>query len=597
MVRGLSGDRVLVLEDGQRSGDIASTSADHAVTIEPLTAERIEVVRGPAALLYGSNALGGVINVIREEVPRTRPERISGTLSSQLESVNQGITAGASLLAPLGPLSVRGELSGRTAGETRTPEGRLPTSRLEGYNAGVGASWVGERGFVGGAVRDYRSEYGIPGTFNGVTIPGGHEGGVEIQLHRSAARVEGALVSGLGPLESIEADASYIRYDQDEVELGGRSGPVVGTRFRQFTRTANLIARHRHQDGSLRLRGAVGLWALDKNFSAAGSRTGSRPADQLSVAGFAFEELGWDPIRVEVGARYDWSRVAPLSAEESDIGEIRAREFGALSGSLSALYQLRSGLNAGIAVSRAFRTPSIEELYSAGPHLANYSFDIGNPDLEAEFGLGTDFFLRAALPRFSGEVSIFRNRIDNYIYYRPTGELARARYPVYQAEQSDATLVGGEGRAQWEFLPGWVVDGTGSYVRGTRHAAAGSEPLPSIPPLHGRLGARHDATRWFGGVSLEGAAAQDRVPTVPLAAPECVAEAGCVPPGEFQSTDGYMLLNAIGGLRWTAWGRLHTVTLQASNLLDATWRDHLSRIKSVAPQPGRNLQLLYRIDL
>jgi iron complex outermembrane recepter protein len=135
VIRGLSGDRVLVLEDGNRTGDIASTAADHAVTIDPLTAERIEVVRGPAGLLYGSNALGGVINVIREDVPRTLPERLTGMASAQGESVNRGVTAGAEVMAPLGPIAARAELSLRRAGETRTPLGMLPSTEMEGYNA------------------------------------------------------------------------------------------------------------------------------------------------------------------------------------------------------------------------------------------------------------------------------------------------------------------------------------------------------------------------------------------------------------------------------------------------------------------------------
>jgi iron complex outermembrane recepter protein len=142
VIRGLSGDRVLVLEDGNRTGDIASTASDHAVTIDPLTAERIEVVRGPAGLLYGSNALGGVINVIREDVPRTLPERVTGTASAQGESVNRGFTAGAEVLAPAGPVAVRAGASLRRAGDSRTPLGVLPSSEMEGYNAGAGLGWA-----------------------------------------------------------------------------------------------------------------------------------------------------------------------------------------------------------------------------------------------------------------------------------------------------------------------------------------------------------------------------------------------------------------------------------------------------------------------
>ncbi len=580
VIRGLSGDRVLVLEDGARTGDIASTSADHAVAIEPLTAKRIEVVRGPASLLYGSNALGGVINVIREEVPRTVPEAVTGMASAQVESVNRGFTAGATATVPAGPFAVRAELSGRTAGNTQTPLGELPTSQIDGYNAGIGASWVGAPGFAGAAIRDYWTRYGVPGSFNGELIPGGHEGGVEIELRRTAARVEAALNSGAGPFESVEFDGNFVRFDQSEYELGGPQGPVVGTQFRQFTGTANLIGRHRHDLTGRRSSGAVGFWILGKDFSTAGSRSGSRPAQELSVAGFVFEELNLNPFQLELGARYDWTRIQPLDTTPGEIGDVRTRTFGAFSGSAAALYRVTTGLTAGVSVARAFRTPSIEELFSNGPHLADFSFNIGNPDLNSEYGFGTDLFIRTSLPRLSSQFSIFRNAISDYIYYAPTGRLDPRfnRFPVYQAQQEDAILTGFDGSFQWEALRRVVVDGSASYVRASRTGNEGRQPLPAIPPLHGSLGARYDDTRYFAGLSLEAASAQTRE-------------------GRFeQETDGYSLFHATAGYRWTAFDGLHSVTLQANNLLDATYRDHLSRIKAVAPQPGRNISLLYRVN-
>jgi iron complex outermembrane receptor protein len=590
VIRGLGGDRVLILEDGQRTGDLASTSADHAVTIEALTAERIEVVRGPAGLLYGSNALGGVINVVREEVPRTVPERITGVVTGQVASVNEGATGGFALTAPLGSFAVRGELSGRTADNTRTPRGDLPTSYLDGYNGGLGVSWVGARGYLGFAGRDYGMRYGVPGTFNDEVIPGGHEGGVEIDMRRSTGRMEAMFLGGIGPFESIELDGTYVRFDQDEIELGGSDGPVVGTRFRQFVKSGELMGRHYHEAGGVRVRGATGVSALDKNFSTAGSQTGSVPADQFSVAGFVFEELGLDPFHLEVGARYDWTRIAPLEEGMEDIGFIRTRDFGDFSGSASAIVDFRPGWSVGLAISRSFRTPAIEELFSNGPHLANYSFNIGNPDLKSEYGFGTDLFVRGALPRLSGELSVFRNAISDYIYHAPTGELdpRRGQFPVYRATQADAVLSGVEGRAQWEVLPRWVVDANGSFVRGTRRADEGDTPLPEIPPLHGSVGIRHDASRYFVGASWEVAAAQDRVPP-----PDPDAE---VTNPFDQPTAGYDLFHAVAGIRWPVRGQLHTLTLQVNNVWNTEWRDHLSRIKSVAPQPGRNVQLLYHVE-
>jgi iron complex outermembrane recepter protein len=581
VVRGLSGDRVLVLEDGLRTGDIATTAADHAVTIEPLTAQRIEVVRGPAGILYGSNALGGVINVVRDEVPRTLPERLSGTLSLHGESVNRGGSAGGALYLPVGHFVLRGELSGRVAGDTRTPLGPLPQTDMQGLNVGLGASWIGRDAFLGAAVRDYHLDYGVPGTFGGETIPGAHPGGVSIDLRRSMGRVHGAFLGRMGPFNGIELEGNYVRFRQEEREQGG----LIGTQFGQLLGTANLLARHRHEAGQLFSEGAVGAFVLGRDLAVSGAATGSHPAQQFSVAGYGFEELGWSPFRLQVGGRYDWTRITPGGVPQSRFDEVRTRDFGAFSGSAAALVDVASGLTVGGSVSRAFRTPSIEELYSDGPHLADFSYNIGNPELDAEFGFGTDVFLRIAMPRLHGEVTAFRNRISNYIYHAPlfdpvTGDPVLdprfRRFPVYQAEQDHSTLVGTEVKLQWEMVPSVVLDGGASYVRGTR--TGDDVPLPFIPPLHGSLALRYDAPLYFVGAGWEASRAQGRL-------------------GEFETaTAGYRLWNAHAGFRWSVGGQLHSVTLQARNLTDEVWRDHLSRIKAVAPQPGRNVQLLYRLS-
>ncbi len=591
VIRGLSGDRVLVLEDGHRTGDVASTGADHAVTIEPLTARRIEVVRGPAGLLYGSNALGGVINVIREEVPRTLPERMTGLAAAQAESVNRGATAGGSAVVPLGAFALRGELSGRIAGDTRTPLGPLPSTDLLGANGALGASWILHDGFAGAALRHYTMRYGVPGEFNGQVIPGAHEGGVDIELQRTAVRFETGFFGNIGPFNAIEFDANYVRFQQDEIEAGG----IIGSQFGQLIGSGNLLARHAHNGTQAQLEGAVGLWASGRDFATAGAYSGSRPAQQVSLAGFFYEELGWGPFQLEVGGRYDWSRIIPLNQDPILIGgrqiPVRTREFSAFSGSVAGLYDLGAGWAAGVSLGRAFRTPSIEELFSDGPHLADFSYDIGNPDLESEFGLGTDLFVRVDRQGLSAEGSLFRNWIQNYIHYAPTGELDPrfGRFPLYQARQADAMLQGAEGRVQWEPVRHVVLDGTLSYTHGRR--LDDDEPLPAIPPLNGALRLRYDTPRYFVNVGWEGAAAQNRV-VPPLAAVDAEEELTV----REHATPAYGLFEAGAGLRWAGWDRLHTLTLQVNNLTDAVWYDHLSRIRSVAPQPGRNIQLLYRVS-
>ncbi|MEX2528152.1 MAG: TonB-dependent receptor [Gemmatimonadota bacterium] len=601
VIRGMSGDRVLVLEDGHRTGDLSSTAPDHAVGIDPVTARRIEVVRGPAGVLYGSNALGGVINVIREEVPRTQPEGIGGTVSFQAESMNRGATGAAIVRVPLGnALAIRGEVTGRRSGDLRTPLGEISSTQAEGHNLALGLSVIRPWGYAGVAVRRYGLDHGLPGEFQGEEIPGAHEGGVDAETERSLVRVEGAHLAGLGPFEAVEFDASLVRYLHDEVEDRRETAEgtvrVLGTSFDQLYGTANLVARHEHSEGSFLAEGAVGLFALGRDLITGGSFPGSRDAQEAALAAYIFEEVQWDRIRVQVGARYDWTRVEPKDTRPIRLGgetprPVRTRTFGDLSGAFSLLFEARPGWIVGSGVSRSFRTPSISELFSDGPHLADFSYDVGNPELESEVGVGLDVFVRVSRNNVEAEATLFRNQVENFIYYAPTGEADPRfrRFPVFRARGDDAVFQGADGRIQWEAAQGFVFDGTLSYVQAFR--TADDDPLPRIPPLNGRLGVRYDVPRYFVGGEWEGAQQQDRVPT-PVPDP--------VNPGELvileRPTAGYQLFNVSAGIRILQGESLHSLILKMDNLTDRVRWNHLSRAKDVAPEPGRNLQLLYRVE-
>jgi iron complex outermembrane recepter protein len=594
VIRGMGGDRVLVLEDGQRTGDLATTGADHAITIDPITAQRIEVVRGPAGLMYGSNALGGVINVVREEVPRTLPEAATGAVSLQAETVNAGISGGASVLIPHGRVALRGEISGRTAGDTQTPLGVLPSTQVQAFSGSAGASYISTWGFFGAAFRGMDLDYGVPGEFGGQLIPGAHPGGVEIRSTRRAGRLEAGHILGFGPVSSLSADANLIHYRHDEVEgyLGER--PIIGASFDNLFGSANLIVRHEHELDPVFTEGAFGLFVSGRNLRTGGGFTGTRPASTASIAGYVYEELALQPFRFQVGGRYDWTQVTPRDRTPIFTGArhipIRERSFGSASASAGALMEPMPGWVFGASVARGFRTPSVEELYSDGPHLADFSYDIGNPELEPEIGLGGDLFLRITRPRLHAEASLFHNAIRNYIYHAPTAQLDPRffRFPVFEATASDATFRGAEASVQWEAVRRLVLEGTVAAVRATRGETG--DPLPAIPPLNGTLGARYETESFFLSAGWEAAGAQNRVPR-----PVPSTIGGAEPILLERPTAGYNLLNGGGGVRRMIGGRLHTVSVQIDNLGDSVWRDHLSRIKEVAPQPGRNVQLLYRV--
>jgi iron complex outermembrane recepter protein len=385
-----------------------------------------------------------------------------------------------------------------------------------------------------------------------------------------------------------------VHYTHREIEGQVQEDVVYGASFDNLFGSTNLLVRHEHELDPIFTEGAFGFYAFGRDLRTGGGFTGSRDASAVSLAGYFFEELAVSAFRIQVGGRYDWTRLTPNDLTPIRIGTrqvpVRERSFGALSGSVAGLFEAWPGVTLGASVARAFRTPSVEELYSDGPHLADYSYDIGSPDLPAEIGLGGDLFLRIHRPRLQVEASLFRNAITNYIYHAPTGEIDTRffRFPVFEARGADATFTGGEIGFQWEGFRGVVLDGTLAAVRAT-HDETG-DPLPAIPPLNGTLALRYETERYFLSAGYNAAGAQNRVPR---------AVDSPVVPGESilleRPTPGYGLLNAGVGLRHLLAGRLHTVTLQIDNLTDRVWRDHLSRIKEVAPQPGRNFQLLYRV--
>lgn len=590
VLRGLGGDRVLVLEDGLRPGDLSATSSDHATAIEPMGAKQLEVVRGPMSLLYGPNALGGVVNVVQDAVPTSRPDDTHGTLSLQGGTAQPGTALGGVMTGSAGRQAWRAELTARGAGDLRTPSGTMGNTGLAAAGGALGISRITADGHAGLAVRGYASAYGLPGGFTGA-----HPDGVDLRMARVAVRAERERHPEGGRVTSWRVALQASGYAHQEIGGGGE----VATSFQQQLTALEAVVRHGAWGPAA--SGAVGMRAQGRVMFAGGAVRTPDVGD-WGLAGFAVQEYGRGRLRAQAGLRYDVSSFHPLQSGRTVLVGTTAtaaapRAFGAFSGAIGGLVEPVDGVRIGAQVARAFRTPDAVELYSDGPHLAAYSYDVGNPGLRPETGTGVEAFARVSGGAVQAEVAAFSNRLDGYIYARNTGLLGRQGFaPLFQYVNTDADFRGADGSVSWSVTPRWVLEGTLSAVYARRRGVPASDTVPStatptdtfpraaaspylpwIPPLQGTVGTRWESRRWFGGATLRAAARQGRT-------------------GDYERpTDGFAVVQLVAGARLLVGARLHTVTLRIDNAGNTLYRDHLSRTKVVLPEAGRNVSLLYRI--
>jgi iron complex outermembrane receptor protein len=589
IIRGLGGDRIVLLEDGQRTGDLSATSGDHAVAIEPLTASQIEVVRGPMSLLYGSSAMGGVVNVVKHEIPETTPEHAYGQFSVEAASAQPGVAAGGSVTTRVGPVAARFEGSGRMAGDLDTPIGTLQNTGLDTWNASVGVGGGGEWGHAGASYRFYQNEYGIPGGF-----VGGHEEGVTIDMRRHTARGEAEFHRERSRLSSLKITALASDYRHAEIENGG----AIGTLFEQLTTSLETSARIEPADSDV--SASFGLRGQYRDMTTGGSLRTPSTRD-YTVAGYAISEFGRGATRFQVGARYDWARYEPQEESFVFVGgtfvPTRPRTFGSFSGSVGVLHELTGRTRVGASVSRAYRTPDFNELYSNGPHLAANSYDVGDPGIDQETGVGGDVFIRRSGEHVRYEAAAFIMHLHNYIFPSSRGRAEVGRQgerPRFQYTNEDAQLVGGEAQVTVQLTPVWSAEANASYVAARFTNARDSIPVftptdtffvaaskypPLIPPLNGHAALRYQSGRRSAGAEVRWAADATRL-------------------GDFETaTAGYATLNLDAGIQLLIGGRLHSITARIDNVFDKEYRNHLSRIKDLMAQPGRNFAVLYRVTI
>ena len=569
IIRGLGDERLLILEDGINSGDVSDQSPDHSVTVESSTTQEIEIARGPTALAYGANAVGGIVNIVSNKISSTIPQNISGSFSISGETVNTGGSTSAFISIPLNNFVINTNIAGRTNLDTKTPIGDVKNTYSNTLSTSLGMSYVKDWGFIGASFSYYDTEFGIP------PDPAGHPDGVVLDMQKYQYVLKAEYIIDNDFLKVWETDFSINNYHHIEFE----ATDLIGMEFGLVT--TNFKSKISHSQLGIFEKGTFGISLEYEDYAVTGASTPN--SNSFSMGAFILEEKDFNNVHLEMGLRIDHVTNAPqINDPESNIGNIRTRHFTALSSSVSAIYPFTDNIHIGASLLHSFRAPSLEELYSEGPHLAVYTFEIGNPDLEAERGIAKELFLAYNNKNTVLKSAIYHNGFSNYLYAQDTG-IKNNKNPDlnnYQFVGVEAQLYGFEISVEQQFFNNFLFKGSMNYTVGQQNVSVSNSnqvPLPLIPPLALKSSIKYSRNSFSIGSRLTYNATQNEL-------------------GEFETpTESFVLLDGFASLRIHSGELLHTLSFNATNVTNVTYRNHLSIIKDLNPEAGRNFSLLYRL--
>ncbi len=601
VIRGMDSARIRLLQNGIGTIDASALSNDHATAIDPLFIQSIEVVRGPAALLYGGSAVGGVVNVIDGRIPRERSDGVAGAAEvkaggpEHLKSAAAYVDFGrehlvlhadgfdrrsSDLVIPDYAHSTRQRA--RDDPSLGQPTGRLPNSASHAYGGAFGASYVDTAGYVGLSVASTRNTYG--------TVA---EEGSTIRMKQDRGDLAGEL-RDLGFIRKVKFKAGYTDYRHTEF-----NGGVQATTFKNLGYEARVDAIHERVG---LLDGAFGLQYGDSTFSALGEEAFVPLSKTRDGALFAFEELHLDPVTLSGTVRVEKTRLAASGGGPVDpptglarFGVDTSRDFTAVSGSLGANYKLTPALSLVFTGTSTQRTPTYFELFANGVHAATRGYEIGDASFAKETSRSFEAAIRARQGRFSGSLSVYRTLFSNYIGLFATGNtrdgagnLNPAPDPAfrgvtiggdeilteYRYRQVPALFTGFEAEGKVRLIDGArTLDFEGSVDRVRTTNRETGQPLPRIAPMRFRAALDVGVGPAGGQLEMIHARKQDHVPD-----------------GELP-TDGYTLVNAYLTYAFRMAGADMTAYLRALNLFDQDARVSTSFLRDISPLPGRGFQV------
>lgn len=563
VVRGFDGDRVLVLQEGIGIGGLGFQSGDHAEPLDLLSQDRVEVVKGPATLLYGSNAIGGVVNAIsgHEEAHTGTRGYLTGIGGSTNDQA--GGSGGIEIGTKNWLFWANG--GGQRTGDYRTPLGKITNSFVRSGNGSGGIGYFGGKGFLSLNYTYDSRNYGIP-TEPEEEEGAAHEEGahehemVRLNPQRSSVQVRGGFRDLTGALSSANFTLQYNAYRHAEIDIATQE---IGT---QFNNRSFLYRAVFEQKRAGHLTGSFGISGLNRDFKSTGAEALAPPTSHRNFAAFGLETIDFDRFALQFGGRVERNGYNPTG--------LRDRSFTGASGSAGIRVGLSSN-NVFVAnYTHSYRAPSLEELYNNGPHAGNLTFEVGNDGLRRERADGIDLSLRHSSGRLRTETNYFYYKMQDFVYLAPTGEIEDGLVKAAYA-QGSSRFTGFEGRLDFGFSSNlWMLSSV-DYV--SAELTQSGQALPRIPPLRARVGFEAFVGRFRFNPEL--IMAQDQARTFSTET----------------RTAGYATANL--NVSYTIAGKhvAHVISANAFNLNNKLYRNHLSFIKQFAPEIGRGVRVVYTL--
>jgi len=593
ILRGLTDNEVLVIENGLRMGDIATFDPAHATPLDALGVAQVDVVRGPAAILYGPNTLGGLVNVITNIVPEVSSRPVSGTVNIEGNSVSgeysgfwRNVWSGSNSAFSVSAGMLKAGDIGIPSGTYEDPGSgasfslkAMPQSDQRSSEAGAGFAHQGEFGMWGLGVKHFEMNYGVPGVPPNPDWENVPPATSRISQQRNTLEWRSLFNAGGSFVRAVKLNASYNDYTHSEFPTAQDSSGVSDPQANHFHKRAFNGVLQFQQQRRGNTDGAFGLWANIEDLAIEGDQPLGPNSLTTGLAGYLFEEFHMSPAtRFSAAARFDYNNIQtrPYSASTDPTFQTIsvARTTNAFTGSVGAVQQFTPEVSGSLNLARSFRAPTVQELFANGLDAASGTYSIGTASLGPEAGFGVDATLKGEYSRVSFEVSPYVNYINNYIYGFLRGDTIDD-FPVRQFAATNARLMGFEASVALQPWDNFAIKASGDYVNAedTQH----NVPLPFTPPLRGLLRGTYQNAMWMGMVEWRMAASQTRLGD------------GDTP------TPGYTVMNLGVGMKFSQGGVVHDISVHVDNVFNTVYRDNLSVIKDFIPQPARGFRLNYEI--